>query len=129
MMTNEYSMQEAVELTGLSEHTLRYYERIGLITEINRAESGHRRYTQANINRITFLLKLRRTGMPLEQMREFAALYTADRDTAAERCDMLLEHRRKVLCDMQELQEALNVIDYKLNLYTEEMQEKKNGRK
>lgn len=59
-------------VTQLSVHTLRYYERIGLVAPICRASSGHRRYSSQDIAWIEFLTRLRATGMPIRQMQQFA---------------------------------------------------------
>jgi DNA-binding transcriptional MerR regulator len=62
--TRPLSISEAAEASGLSAHTLRYYERAGLLEPVSRDESGHRRYREADLQQITFLTKLRATGMP-----------------------------------------------------------------
>jgi DNA-binding transcriptional MerR regulator len=70
-----YTVQQAAALTGLSEHTLRYYERIGLIQPVARQESsGHRRYGAADLAKLESLACLRATGMPIEQMRRYFEL-------------------------------------------------------
>ncbi|HEV8193584.1 MAG TPA: MerR family transcriptional regulator, partial [Ktedonobacterales bacterium] len=65
------TIQQASKLTGLTTHTLRYYERIALLTPVGRATNGHRRYDQQDVERITFLNYLRLTGMPLDQMKAY----------------------------------------------------------
>ncbi len=66
-----YTIQEAAERTGVSAHTLRYYERIGLLTPIHReTNSGHRRYSEDNLRLVQFLLRLRTTGMPIAQRQQ-----------------------------------------------------------
>src|SRR5689334_15886809 len=69
-----FSIQQVAEQTGLSVDTLRYYERIGLIEPVRRAENGHRRYGQHDIAWLQLLIRLRETGMPLAQMSRFAQL-------------------------------------------------------
>ena len=70
-----YTVQQAAALTGLSEHTLRYYERIGLIKPVQRQEtSGHRRYGPADLAKLETLACLRATGMPIDQMRRYFEL-------------------------------------------------------
>ena len=60
------TIQQASQLTGLTVHTLRYYERIALLSPVERAANGHRRYGKQDVDRITLLNYLRLTGMPLE---------------------------------------------------------------
>jgi DNA-binding transcriptional MerR regulator len=68
------TIRQASKLTGLTAHTLRYYERIALLTPVGRASNGHRRYGKQDVERITFINYLRLTGMPLELQKEHTAL-------------------------------------------------------
>ena len=70
----QLTIQHVSEITGLSVYTLRYYERIGLIHPIERAENTHRRYTDADIGWIDFLNKLRAMGMSIQEMQTYAQL-------------------------------------------------------
>jgi DNA-binding transcriptional MerR regulator len=91
------TVQETADRTGLSEHTLRYYERAGLLTAVRRDESsGHRRYSADDVARISTLACLRATGMPLEQMRRYFTLAARGRSAARE-LRALLEHQEAVL--------------------------------
>ena len=68
------TIAEVAERTGLTAHTLRYYERIGLIAAVSRAPGGQRRYASADLDWLAFLLRLRETGMPIQGMQAFARL-------------------------------------------------------
>lgn len=111
------TIQQVAQQTGLSVHTLRYYERNGLLAPVNRASSGHRRYSSEDLSRIEFLTRLRATGMPIRQMQEFARLFREQPDAIAERRVILEAHRQQVLDHIQELQRNLSVIDWKINHY------------
>ena len=113
------TIQQAAGETGLSAHTLRYYERIGLISPVDRAPNGHRRYTEDDVGWIGFLNKLRATGMPIAKMRQYADLHRQDGDTLAERLALLEEHRRGVKKRIQELERNLAVIEHKIAYYSE----------
>jgi DNA-binding transcriptional MerR regulator len=113
------TIQQASEISGLSEHTLRYYERIGLLKRVGRAANGHRRYSETDINRISFLNKLRATGMSIRQMKELNELYLAGDSTLGQRCELLEQHQRSVEAQIAQLTEYLEVIQYKINLYRE----------
>lgn len=121
MITHEqtYTIQEAAQFTGLTVHTLRYYERIGLLAAVNRASNGHRRYTDEDLRRITFLNRLRMTGMPIRHMQQFAVASQQGDDTLEERIDMLEIHRASVLAQIDALQQNLDVIEMKIRLYRE----------
>jgi DNA-binding transcriptional MerR regulator len=113
------SIAEASRRTGVSAHTLRYYERAGLIDGVGRANNGHRRYAKADLDWIVFLTKLRKTGMPIRRMREFADLRRAGEHTVVRRRELLKEHGERVRAEIHTLQENLAVIDFKINLYQE----------
>ncbi|MBK5145120.1 MerR family transcriptional regulator [Budviciaceae bacterium BWR-B9] len=103
--------------TGLSPHTLRYYERIGLLPTVYRDSSGQRDYDQRVLNRIEFLSKLRTTGMPLRDMQRYAELVTQGDSTAVQRQQLLEQHRQQVRHRLAELQSCLLVIDKKIDGY------------
>ena len=78
-----FTLQEVVQRSGLSEHTLRYYERIGLLDRVKRdSSSGHRRYTAEDVQNIEALACLRTTGMSIDDMRTYLALLKDGRDAA-----------------------------------------------
>ena len=116
------SISDVAELTGLSTHTLRYYEREGLmLVPVDRSSSTHRRYTEADLNWVTFLTKLRRTAMPIARMREYVELARRGDDTSAERLELLLIHRMNVVKQLDEMKKSLAAIDYKISLYKEKV--------
>jgi DNA-binding transcriptional MerR regulator len=116
-MTESYPIAEVVARTGLTAHTLRYYERAGLIEPPPREWNGHRRYTEADLGMIIILTKLRATGMPIEGMRRYAALCRQGPGNEAERRALLLEHREQVLSRLDQLQADLAVVDRKIEVY------------
>ncbi|MBZ0321372.1 MAG: MerR family transcriptional regulator [Anaerolineae bacterium] len=124
-MHTSLTIQEAAATTGLTVHTLRYYERIGLLMPIGRAANGHRRYSQQDINLIRTLNRWRQTGMSLVDIQHYVKLIEAGDITAGERRAMLEAHRETVVRQMEELQTTLELIDYKIQNYTdiEEKQE------
>ena len=121
-----FTIQETAVKTGLSVHTLRWYERQGLIPRVPRDnDSGHRRFRPEDINGIEFLKKLRMTGMPVSQMQRYVQLYFEGKPTLTERREILIEHRCEVLRQLEELQANLAAIEYKIALYqSEEIEDK-----
>ncbi|MBC8134988.1 MAG: MerR family transcriptional regulator [Fibrella sp.] len=113
-----YSVQQTAVETGLSVHTLRYYERVGLLDPPERGEtSGHRRYSNDDLRRVQFLKRLRTTGMPIREMQRFIGLYRNGDETLAEREKMLQDHRCHVLAQVAELQDCIAAIEYKIASY------------
>ena len=116
-MEQELTIQQVAAATGLSVHTLRYYERCDLIAPIQRATNGHRRYSAQDIRWIQFLTKLRMTGMPIRQLQQYATLLRQQPDAVQERRAILEAHRETVLDHLQQLQENLSMIDWKIQHY------------
>lgn len=113
-----WSIAEAAEATGLTPHTLRYYERDGLLLDaVERASSGHRRYTEADLGWLILLSRLRATGMPIREIREYAALVRRGDGTERERLAILQGHRDRVLTELAQVQEHLTAIEGKIALY------------
>lgn len=117
--TRPLSISEASEASGLSAHTLRYYERTGLLEPVSRDESGHRRYHEADLQRITFLTKLRATRMPIREVRRYAKLMKAGEATNEDRLALLEAHRDLVLAGIKETARSLELIEWKINVYKE----------
>jgi DNA-binding transcriptional MerR regulator len=116
--TEFLTIAEAAERTGVSAHTLRYYERIGALREPpERAPSGHRRYNERDIDWIELLTRLRATGMPIATMLRYAELAREGAATAAERKALLLAHRAEVAARAEQLHRDLDLIDYKIGVY------------
>ena len=113
------TIQEAAEETGLTVHTLRYYERIGLLMPIGRAANGHRRYSQQDINLIRTLNRWRQTGMPLIDIQYYVKLIQEGDSTAGKRRQLLEAHRQTVANQIEELQATLQLIDFKIQNYTD----------
>ena len=112
------SISDAAEATGLSTHTLRYYERAGLMLDrVERAPSSHRRYTEAEIRWVTLLTKLRSTGMPIRRIREYADLVREGDGNETERLALLKAHREAVLEQLESMQRNLEAIDTKITFY------------
>jgi DNA-binding transcriptional MerR regulator len=115
------SISETAERSGLSAHTLRYWERAGLLSPISRNGSGHRRYAEEDLERIKFLIKLRATGMPIRQVRRYAELLSGGDETNEERLALLEAHREAVRARLEETAGHLELIDWKIDLYRERL--------
>jgi len=110
------TIAEMAERTGVSVHTLRYYERIGLLT-VARGAAGHRVYGAGDFARVVFLNRLRMTGMPIRELRRYVALVGEGEQTVPERLAMLIAHREAVRAQLAELQFALATVEFKIAAY------------
>ena len=117
------TIQEVARITGLSTYTLRYYEHIGLIHPIDREQNTRRCYTEDDLGWIDFLLKLRATGMSIKDMQRYAKLQRQGDDTLAERVEMLKSLRDTVEARIEELNEHLKLVYYKIDYYQKVIEE------
>jgi DNA-binding transcriptional MerR regulator len=120
-MTVTLTISDAARASGVSAHTLRYYERAGLLDPVDRAAGGHRRYAEEDLARIQFLTKLRSTGMPIRQIRAYADLMRGGDETHEARLALLEDHREAVRTQLAETERNLELIDRKIDFYRERL--------
>ncbi|MGW1914256.1 MerR family transcriptional regulator [Streptomyces sp. NPDC002076] len=117
---DRYTISEVVAFTGLTAHTLRWYERIGLMPHVDRSHTGQRRYSNRDLDWLDFVTKLRLTGMPVADMVRYAELVREGESTYGERRDLLESTRQDVLNRIAELRDTLSVLDRKISFYAME---------
>jgi DNA-binding transcriptional MerR regulator len=105
------------ERCGMTTHTLRYYERVGLIQPVGRARNGHRRYSDADEAWLKFLHCMRGTNMPIREMQRYAQLRDRGTDTSLERRRILEEHRATIASQIVALQKAHALLTHKIENY------------
>jgi DNA-binding transcriptional MerR regulator len=111
-----WSIGEAAEKCGLSQHTLRWYERIGLLPPIERGGDGRRRYSDRDLDWLATMTKLRATGMPVRDMQRYAELVRSGAGQA-ERLELLKRHREQVRHAIASQRECLKLLDAKITHY------------
>ena len=116
-----YTIQDVSKKTGLTAHTLRYYEKEGLITGVERSQGGIRQYTDEDLERLGLVCCLKNTGMSIQEIARFVQLTHEGDHTLKERVKLLREHRERVLERMAEMQEHLDKVTWKLNFFTEKL--------
>lgn len=117
MTSNFISIGELSRLTGLSTHTLRFYESAGVLKPIARAANGHRRYHSDDVLWLEFVLRLKLTGMPLAEIKQYARLRAQGEMTLSPRLTMLKLHRECLVAKIAELSECANALDEKIRTY------------
>lgn len=110
------TIAEMAELVGVTAHTLRYYERVGLLT-VPRDAAGHRVYGTADHARVVFLTRLRMTGMPIRELQRYVGLIAQGDATVPDRLRMLERHREVVRAQLVELTGALDAVEFKIAAY------------
>ncbi len=114
-----HTIGAAARHCGLSQDTLRWYERIGLLSHIGRDHTGRRRFSDRDLEWLTLITRLRTTGMSVADMIRYAQLVRAGEDTVPERLAMFRATRAEALDRIAELQQTVAVLDYKIALYEE----------
>jgi DNA-binding transcriptional MerR regulator len=112
-----FTIRSMAERCGMTAHTLRYYERVGLIQPVERAHNGHRRYSDADEAWIQFLHCMRATNMPIRQMQRYAALRELGDSTSLERRKILEDHQAEIASQIAALQQAHAVLTHKIANY------------
>jgi DNA-binding transcriptional MerR regulator len=115
----EYSIKQVAIRTKLTDHTLRYYDREGLMPLLKRSSSGQRLYTENDICWIELICCLKNSGMPLSQIKEFMNLCLQGEETCEERKVLLENHKKEILSQLDFLNHSLDTINYKLDNYKE----------
>lgn len=112
-----YSISQVSRMTKLTPYTLRYYDREGLLPFVGRSDSGIRMFTEHDLEMISLICCLKSTGMPVKQIRQFIDWYAEGDSTIGQRRAMLLEHRRQITQQMEDLQHNLCKLDKKIKCY------------
>lgn len=112
-----YSIRTMAERCGMTTHTLRYYERVGLIQPVGRARNGHRRYSDADEAWLQFLHCMRATNMPIREMQRYAALRDQGADSSLDRRKILEEHQATIASQIAALQKAHSLLTHKIANY------------
>lgn len=123
-----YSIQEVSNKTGLTAHTLRYYEKEGLISGVERTQGGFRQYTDEDLERLGLICCLKNTGMSIQEIARFVQLTHEGDHTLEERVELLRAHRERVLEQMAEMQKYLDKVTWKLNFFTEKLRAYEAGK-
>jgi DNA-binding transcriptional MerR regulator len=111
-----WTIGETAEKCGLSQHTLRWYERIGLLGDIERGSDGRRRFSDGDLDWLSLLTRLRATGMPVRDMQRYAELVRSGAGQA-ERLELLKGHREQVRRAIAAQRECLKLLDAKVTNY------------
>lgn len=117
MNTPTLSIGELSRQSGVSPHTLRYYESAGIVMPAGRAANGHRRYRREDILWLEFVLRLKLTGMPLTEIRQYAALRAEGDGTMQARLAMLKLHRQHLKTRLDQLAACADALDDKIRTY------------
>lgn len=121
-----YTIAKVSEITGLSVHTLRYYEKEGLLPHINRDVNGNREFSDNDLKVLQTIKCLKNSGMSLKNLRRFIELYSKGEETLEERLEIMKEHKLVIEEKMKELNGYMDYVDYKIDYFEDAIKEVKN---
>ncbi|MGV8933651.1 MAG: MerR family transcriptional regulator [Gallionellaceae bacterium] len=122
---NIFYIGELSRLSGLSTHTIRFYESVGVIKPAGRAPNGHRRYNRDDVLWLEFVHRLKVTGMPLAEITQYVHLRTEGDKTLHARFTMLKLHRERLVANINELLKNADALDDKIRAYRKMIAKKK----
>lgn len=114
-----YTIKEAVEKTGLTEHTIRYYDREGLLPLLKRTKNGVRKFSDSDIEWLRLICCLKSSGMSIDQIKNFMNLCLQGEKTCEDRKDILVEHKDHIMNQIESLNDSLKTVNYKIDHYKE----------
>jgi DNA-binding transcriptional MerR regulator len=118
------TIAEVSKKFDLSQDTLRYYERIGLIPSVNRNKGGIRNYTEEDCRWVEFIKCMRSAGLPIEALIEYVGLFQQGDATIAARKELLNGQRKLLITRMEDMQKTLERLNYKISVYEDVVIEK-----
>lgn len=116
-------ISEVSKLSGLSVHTLRYYEKEGLLSNVAREASGKRIYSDSDLEWLVWIQRLKSTGMSLKGIKQFSYLRSLGDKSFPDRKNMLIDHAENLRDDIKHLQSELKLVEYKITAYAEKEKE------
>nr|WP_295775491.1 MerR family transcriptional regulator [Rhodoferax sp.] len=119
--TTTLTIGELAQHSGVSQHTLRFYEKAEVLAPATRAANGHRRYLASDVAWLAFVLRLKATGMPLAEIKQYAALRAQGEMTVQQRLAVLGLHRERLVVNIQELSNNLAALDDKIGVYRQSL--------
>ncbi|EGW39687.1 MerR family transcriptional regulator [Desulfosporosinus sp. OT] len=112
-----YTISQVAKKFDLTAHTIRYYDKEGLLPFVDRSKTGNREFSDSDLDWLKLICCLKNTGMPIKQIKQYIGWCLQGDDTIEIRRQMFLDHRKEVLKQMDNLKENLKIIDYKLEFY------------
>lgn len=114
-----YSIGEISQRLGIATSALRYYEKEGLLPFVERSGSGIRQFTDIDLEWLIIIDSLKRTGMPLKEIKDFVKMFEEGESTNKRRIEIIQQHREVIKKQVEELNEILEVLDFKEKYYQE----------
>ena len=111
------TIKEVSERYNISQNTLRYYERVGMIPRVHRTSGGIRDYQEEDLGWVELALCMRSAGLPIEAMSEYVKMVQQGDSTIPARLELLLRQREKLLAQKSQIEETLERLNVKIANY------------
>ena len=112
-----YSIKDVAEICDLSVHTIRFYDKEGLLPFVTRSSNGNRQFSENDLEIIKLICCLKNSGMQVKEIKQYIDLYMEGEETAPSRRQMMVEHRKSILRQISDLKKQLNIIELKIAFY------------
>ncbi len=120
------TISEISKKCNISPDTLRYYEKVGLLSYVNRTSGGIRNYTEQDCAQVEFIKCMRSAGLSIEILRRYFELFRRGKRTLKARRDLLAKERENLQMRFKELQDTIKRLDYKISVYDKALKSKDN---
>ncbi len=118
------TISEISKKCNVSPDTLRYYEKVGLLSYVNRTSGGIRNYTEQDCAQVEFVKCMRSAGLSIEVLQKYFELFRRGKRTLKARRDLLAKERENLQMRFQELQDTIKRLDYKISVYDKALKSK-----
>lgn len=112
-----YTINEVAQMCDISAYTLRFYDKEGLLPFVSRTSTGNRSFSERDIELIKLICCLKNTGMPIKEIKRYVDMIMEGAETSDARRQMMVDHRKEVLRQIDELKKNVNLIDLKIAFY------------
>lgn len=112
-----FTIKEASEIMGISAHSLRFYDKEGLLPTLSRTDSRRRMFSYQDLEWVYNIQCWRATGMPLAEIRRYIDLLREGNGTIEERYNIILKQRDRAIEEAKAAKERVKMLDYKVNWY------------
>ena len=112
-----YTINEVAKICDISVYTIRFYDKEGLLPFLTRNNTGNRQFSEADLEVIKVICCLKNTGMQVKEIKQYIDLCMQGQDTAPARRQIMLEHRKSIRKQMDDLKKNLNIVDLKIAFY------------
>ncbi len=112
-----YTINEAAKILDISVHTIRFYDKEGLLPFVTRNSTGNRQFNESDLELIKVICCLKNSGMPIKEIRQYIDLCMQGKDTAGARRQLMVDHRKAILKQIDDFKKNLNIVDLKIGFY------------